>query len=149
MFKGMTLHLIKLAVGIERLEDLPGAQEKWMTTYHGQPAFPVYTRRKPRRDKEILESGGSMYRVIKNRIQCRQKILGIELIEDDESQEHPYCLIFVEPKIIKTIAKPKRPFQGWRYLEASKAPADRGVFTLGDDDLDPDMEEELKAAGIL
>lgn len=145
----MTLNLIKLAVGIQTLEELPEVQKKWMTTYHGQKAVPVYTRRKPTRDKEILKDGGSIYRVIKSRIQCRQHILGIELIEDDKEHDGSYCLIFCDPEIIQTVSQPHRPFQGWRYFESDKAPEDRGVFVPGQAPLDPQMEAELREAGLL
>ena len=57
----------------------------------------------------------------------------------------------VEPTIIQTISTPKRPFQGWRYLEPAAAPRDRGVY-LGDgqrEEIPMDMEDELREAGLL
>lgn len=143
----MTLHLIKLAVGVQDISEVAANQRKWMTTYHGKEAFPVYTRRKPRRDAELVK-GGSVYRVLKSRIQFRQEIMGIEQIEDDE--HGTYCLIFVEPTIIQTVSMPYRPFQGWRYLDPAKAPADRGVYDLENDNpIPPEMEAELKELGLL
>ncbi|MEM6781505.1 MAG: DUF1489 domain-containing protein [Pseudomonadota bacterium] len=141
--------MIKLAVGISQLSELPDAQKKWMTTYHGQKAFPVYTRRKPKRADEIIKTGGSLYRVIKSRIQCRQQILGIELIEDDDQHDGSYCLIFCDPEIIQTISKPHRPFQGWRYFTPEKAPRDRGVFQEDGSPPDPKLEMELKELGLI
>jgi hypothetical protein len=142
----MTLNLIKLAVGIRDLEHLAEVQPKWYTTYHGQTVFPIWTRLKPTRDAELV--GGSVYRVVKNKIQLRQRIVGIELIEDE--QDGKYCLIFVDPEIIQTVATPQRPFQGWRYFESAKAPADRGIFVPGQSDEVPeDMQDDLKDMGLL
>lgn len=142
----MQLHLIKLAVGIRDLDHLAEVQPKWYTTYHGQTAFPIWTRRKPRREEEL--SGGSVYRVVKNKIQCRQEILGMELVNDE--QDGTYCLIFVSPEIIQTVAQPHRPFQGWRYLESPKAPKDRGIYKAGQSQEVPDdMAEDLRDLGLL
>jgi hypothetical protein len=143
----MSIHMIKLVVGCDTLEDFAEVCKRDMVDYHGQPATPCWTRFMPKRADEILQSEGSIYRVIKNKIQCRLKILGFEMVEVEGKGK--MCMIMQSPEIIKTVSKPKRPFQGWRYFEPAKAPADRGLYTMGDDDLDPALEEELKAAGIL
>lgn len=144
----MALHLIKLAVGINDLAHLAEIQKRRTVDYRGQKAVPVWTRRKPVREDALLE-GGSLYRVIKNRIQCRQEILGLELIDDEENGTH--CLIMVSPQIVQTVAVSKRPFQGWRYLQPKDAPPDRGIFSENDDSAagPEDMAEDLKALGLL
>lgn len=142
----MAIHMIKLVVGAETLEEFANWQKREVMDYHGQPAVPCWTRFMPKRADEILKSEGSLYRVIKNRIQCRQRILGFEMVETDEGKK---CMILQDPRIIKTLVKPRRPFQGWRYLEPAKAPADRGVYSGGDEDIPAEIEEGLREAGLL
>lgn len=144
----MTINLIKLAVGSESIETLHDWQSGRVFDYHGQSALPVYTRHKPLRDKELLKDG-SIYWVINRRIQVRQKLLGFETDEDHEGRR--FCLIIVDPQLVRTVAQPHRPFQGWRYFDPAKAPADRGVFNpLQQDEAPPEeMEAELRAAGLI
>ena len=145
----MATHMIKLVVGVDDLDHFLEIQQKSVVDYQGQPANTVWTRFKPKRAEEILSSGGSIYRVIKNKIQCRQKILGFEMAETKEKGTQ--CLIMVEPEIIQTISTPKRPFQGWRYLDPAAVPRDRGIY-LGDgqrEEVPQDMEESLREAGLL
>ena len=139
--------MIKLVVGVEDLEHFFQVQDQ-KVDYNGAPANAVKTRYKPKREAEVLD-GGSLYRVIKNKICCRQKIIGFDTYESEEKGTQ--TLIMVEPTIIQTISTPKRPFQGWRYLEPAAAPRDRGVY-LGDgqrEEIPMDMEDELREAGLL
>lgn len=142
----MSINLIKLVVGIDNLDDFAALQERDRVKYHGQLANPIWTRHKPKRDKELIE-GGSAYRVIKNRIVCRQKILGFEIVED--TPKGKMCMILVEPTIYTTIAKPKRPFQGWRYLEPDAAPRDTGTYQSPEDRPPPEMAKALAESGLL
>ncbi len=145
----MTVHIIKLVVGVNDLEDFFQLQESSCFDYHGMSANACNTRYKPKQADEILQTGGSLYRVIKNRIVCRQKIIGFEQIETPDKGTQ--CAIIVEKPIIQTIVKPRRPFQGWRYFKPADAPKDRGIY-LGDgemEDIPPEMENELKEAGLL
>lgn len=140
--------MIKLVVGVEDLDHFLEIQRNGVVDYDGVPANPVRTRFKPKRAAEILD-GGSLYRVIKNRIQCRQRILGFESVETTDKGTQ--TLIMVAPEIIQTISTPKRPFQGWRYLEAAAVPRDRGLY-LGDgqrEEIPEEMEEALKSAGLI
>ena len=146
----MYVNLIKTAAGVKDLSQLHSWLSPYMTEYKGRQVIADWSRRKPRREKEVL-AGGSMYWIIKNRIQARQRILGLEMVEDDEVGT--YCLILLDPQIIKTDPVMKRAFQGWRYLEASSAPRDRGVYNIGNSEeegnLTPDMERDLREAGLL
>lgn len=144
----MTVHMIKLVVGVDDLDHFLEIQRGCVVDFNGQPANAVRTRYKPKREAEVLD-GGSLYRVIKNRIQCRQKIIGFDTY--DSKDKGTQSLIMVEPEIIQTISTPKRPFQGWRYFEPAAVPRDRGLY-LGDgqrDEIPVELEEELKNAGLL
>ena len=145
----MSLHMIKLIVGSEDLEQYARWQEQEVMDYHGQPAVPCWTRFMPKRADEILKSEGSLYRVMKSRIVCRSKILGFEVVETKSHGKR--CMIMQDPEIITTVTQHHRPFQGWRYFEGPKAPADRGVYILGEDmDAPPEeMADDLKEAGLL
>lgn len=145
----MSIHIIKLVVGVEDLDDFVRRSEPEIVDYEGQPAFPCWTRFMPKRADEILSSEGSIYRVINNRICCRLKILGFEMVETDDHGK--MCMIMQEAKVMQTVLQPQRPFQGWRYFQPEKAPADRGVYVAGDatSPPDPKMEAELRAAGLL
>ena len=142
----MPVHIIKLAVGINDLHHLAEVQKKYLVDYKGGKAVPVRTRFKPRREDEVLE-GGSLYRVIKNTIQCRQEILGLELTKNDERGTH--CLIMVSPVLIRTVPVARKAFQGWRYLEPDSAPPDLGVFHANEDRPPAELEAELRASGLL
>ncbi len=143
------IHIVKLAVGISDLQHFYEIQQREIIDYHGVPAVPCWTRYKPRQADEILRSGGSIYRVIKNRIQCRHKILGFEIVETDAKGK--MCMIVQDAQMIETIHMPKKAFQGWRYLKVSDVPKDKGVYDNSiNSDLPPlDMANDLKEAGLL
>lgn len=147
---GMTkVHMIKLVVGIDTLEDFYNWQQRDIYDYEGATANVVNTRFKPKAAEEILKTGGSIYRVIKNKIVCRQKIIGFD--KWDSPDKGTQCLIVCDPDIIQTYSTPKRPFQGWRYLKPEQAPKDRGIY-LGEgqrEEIPPDLEEELFESGLL
>ena len=145
----MAVHMIKLIVGAESLEQYAQWQESQVMDYHGQSAVPCMTRFMPKRADEILRSDGSLYRVLKSRVQCRSKILGFEMVEIEGQGKK--CMIMQSPEIMTVLNAPHRPFQGWRYFDDAKAPNDRGVYVLGQDEDEPpeEMSEELRAAGLL
>ncbi len=132
----MPLHLVKLCVGADAIEDL----ERWRDTCapNGQ-LMPHTTRMTPKRGKEILD-GGSLYWVIKRVIQARQRVVELEEFVDSEGIKR--CHIWLDPEIIPTAPAPKRPFQGWRYLKPEHAPADLTQQT-GGDDLPADLRRKL------
>lgn len=143
----MGIHIIKLVVECDTLEEYAERCREEIVDYHGQPAIVCWTRFMPKRADEILQSGGSIYRVIKNRIVCRMKILGFEMAEVEG--KGTMCMIMMSPRIIQTMSKPRRPFQGWRYLEPAKAPGDKGVFTAAEEEIPADIEDGLREAGLL
>ncbi len=143
----MSIHIIKLVVGVDDLAEFAALQKREMLDYHGQPAVACWTRFAPKRAEEILRGGGSIYRVIKNRIQCRHKILGFEMVETKEKGN--MCMIMQSAEMIRTVSTPRRPFQGWRYLKPADAPRDIGLYTGEEEEPPEEMAEHLRAAGLL
>ncbi len=73
-------------------------------------------------------------------MQCRQRLVDLRAITGDDGIER--CEIVFDPEVILTEWQPKRPFQGWRYLDAKDAPRDLAALggSIGDD-----MPAALKA----
>ncbi|MFZ5669949.1 MAG: DUF1489 family protein [Pseudomonadota bacterium] len=133
----MPLHLIKLCVGVDSVEEL----RAWRAHRAAQGHRSVCpTRQTPKRAAELLE-GGSLYWVIKGQILVRQAIDEIVTLE---SGAQP-CRIYLHPELIETLPQPRRAFQGWRYLEAGDAPGDlpRG----GDEAVEPELARQLRELG--
>ena len=143
----MTLHMIKLVVGVDDLADFARRDVEDLVDFDGQKAIPCMTRFMPKRADEILKHNGSIYRVINNRICCRMRILGFEMVEVPGKGK--MCMIMQDPEIIETVAQPHRPFQGWRYFQPEKAPKDKGVYNPSAAPCDPKLEKELREAGLL
>ena len=125
---GVTLHLIKLCVGIDRVEQLAASQKRRRAELEAQ-GLPPYsrhlTRNFPRRADEIAAGtvqGGSLYWVIRREVRVRQPLHAIEEAVDHQGRR--CCALVFEPELIRVMPRPHRPFQGWRYLEAADAPAD-------------------------
>lgn len=139
----MTLHLIKLSVGSESVEQLARWQERRLRLtgrlFH-------QTRMFPRRHLELCD-GGSIYWVIRGQIQARQRLLDIERKQDGEGR--PTSLLVLEPTLVRTLPRRHRAFQGWRYLEPEDAPPDLEQGMAEVDDLPPALAEELRALGLL
>ena len=148
----MTVNIIKLIVGCADMEEYAQWQDRQEIPYEGAEsgrAVPCLTRFMPKRGEEVLKTGGSLYRVLKSRVVCRQKICGFEMVKT--AHKGTMCAIMLEPEIITTVNTPQRPFQGWRYFDVVKAPEDRGVYILGEDHDEPpeEMADELRKAGLL
>ena len=54
----------------------------------------------------------------------------------------------LDPKVIRTEAVPRRPFQGWRYLDPQDAPRDLKEGRSGDAALPPQLEAALAEIGV-
>ncbi|MEM0900286.1 MAG: DUF1489 domain-containing protein [Pseudomonadota bacterium] len=145
----MALHIVKLCVGVESVDDLRAfiawrARQAQLAGYSDNQIHT--TRMCPKRADEIVGQG-SLYWVIKGSIQCRQKI--IELNQFTDVDQTKRCDIVMSPELILTVPQPKRPFQGWRYLNASDAPADLPNNGAGSTEVDPKMAQELSDLGLL
>lgn len=142
----MALHLIKLCVGCDSIDDLVEWIDYRMAEARqaGRPLEHYHvTRMVPRRIPELLD-GGSLYWVIKGKVQVRQRLLDIRPFVDDEGVGR--CRLVLEPKVVPTEWQPKRPFQGWRYLEEKDAPADLKAGRR--DDLPAALRAELAELGL-
>ena len=141
----MPLHMIKLSVGIEDIDHLRSVQESRRQLPERAGRLWHQTRQTPRRAPELLD-GGSIYWVIKGMIRARQ---GIEefgtLIGGDGIKR---CRIFLNSTLVPTDHWPRRPFQGWRYLEEADAPKDLDGDKSGAD-MPPELVAELRALGLL
>ena len=139
------LHLIKLSVGTEGIEDLTAWQAS--PAAQGPDGLPRHvTRMWPKRAAEILD-GGSIYWLIKGVLQCRQRILRLdEVIGSDGIRR---CAIVLEPELIRTRQALRKPFQGWRYLAAGDAPADLARGRAREDALPSDLSAALADLGVL
>ena len=138
----MTLHLMKLAVGIDDVEHLRQVRAA-RAAERGGGGW-VYTRNRPRRDAEVLD-GGSIYWVIRGQIRVRQRVTGFRGERDENGRR--YCLIDVDRNLVPTLSRSCRPFQGWRYLMPEAAPADR--TTAGELPLPDHLLAELRTLGLI
>lgn len=139
----MALHLIKLSVGSEELADLEAFQARRRRELGRLIHF---TRMMPRRRDELLD-GGSIYWVIRGSVRARQRILDIEAVAD--SNGRPMTALILDPELVRTEPRSHRPFQGWRYLPAERAPADLGAEAEGLAEMPPEMLAELRELGLI
>lgn len=137
----MPLHLLKLAVGIDDIEHLRGMRAVRAAERGGDW---VYTRNHPRRAAEVLD-GGSIYWVVRGQISVRQRIAGFRAERDAGGRR--FCLIEVDHRLVPTLPRSCRPFQGWRYLPAAIAPPDR--LAAGEAAAPEQMLSELRALGLI
>lgn len=146
----MTVHMIKLCVGADSIEDLARWQKGRLAAQKSagqKPRLFHGTRMVPKRQAEMLD-GGSLYWVIKGVVQVRQRITGFG--EGHKPDGTPCCLVFLDPPLIPTHPVPRRAFQGWRYLEPADAPPDLDARTSQQlAQLPPEMRKELAELGLI
>ena len=136
------LNLVKLSVGTRSVGGLTRWQQRRakQRKREGGDARPMHvTRMTPRRAAELLE-GGSIYWVIQRQIVARQRLVAIEPWQGKDGI--PRCALVLDPKIVKVEPRPKRPFQGWRYLTGEDAPPD----LTADGEAMAEMPAKLRAA---
>jgi len=139
------VNLVKLCVGAESVEDLARWQAARRGAAAGAPARHV-TRMWPKRAGEVL-AGGSLYWVFKGVILARQRILRLDEVIGEDGVRR--CGIVLDPQIVRTEAVPRRPFQGWRYLDPAETPRDLPAARAGDDDsLPPGLAAALAEIGV-
>lgn len=146
----MALHLVKLCVGADSIEDLADWQAGRLQAQKKakQPPRLFHTTfQAPKKQTELLD-GGSLYWVIKGIIQARQKLVGFEAGQKDDGS--PCCLLMLDPQIFPVRPVPRRAFQGWRYLDAKDAPKDlKSGLRDGLTEMPPKMRKDLADLGLI
>ena len=139
------VHLIKLSVGTDSVEDLARWQAR-RRSESGDGRCRHVTRMWPRREADVLR-GGSIYWVIKGLVQCRQPIVGFEeVIRGDGIRR---CALVLGPDLIRVAPAPRRAFQGWRYLDPADAPPDLPSHRADEEALPADLTRALAEIGVL
>jgi hypothetical protein len=145
----MPLHLIKLCVGADSLEDLRDwiAERMRLAERNGAPLRHAHvTRMTPKRTDELID-GGSLYWVIKGQIAARQTIVGIEPFRDADGVGR--CRLWLDREVVAVAPRPMRAFQGWRYYDPKDAPPDLGDSGAGLAEMPEALRRELAALGLL
>ena len=145
----MALNIVKLCVGIASVEELQAHLDFRISEKRaiGQRHEPIHTTRMmPKRVTELLD-GGSLYWVIKGKVQVRQMLVDVRPFTDAQGIKR--CDLVMEPRLIMTEWQPRRAFQGWRYLKVEDAPHDLGNMAGGIHALPPELRSELANLGLL
>jgi len=143
----MTLHLLKLCVGVTEISQLKAWIDRRTAEAEARGETPRHshvTRHRPRREAQII-GGGSLYWVISGLVQVRQPIVGFKEVTGEDGIRR--CAIELAPTLVATRPVPRRPFQGWRYLEAADAPADLDCQLTSE--LPAELRRELAGLGLL
>ena len=145
----MALHLLKLCVGCDSIEDL----EDWILEKRRRAGSAASagehvhtTRMVPKRADDLLD-GGSLYWVIKGQLAGRQRLLAVRPFKDGEGIGR--CHLVLEPVVVAVSPRPYRPFQGWRYLDPKDAPIDLGGEMAGVIAMPETLRRELVELGLL
>jgi hypothetical protein len=145
----VALHLIKLCVGCDSVGEL----ETWIRARlkdrrkRGLSREHLHrTRMVPKRADELLD-GGSLYWVIRGEVMCRQRLIDIRPFVDKEGVGR--CHLVLEPKLTLVEPRPRRAFQGWRYLEAKDCPRDLARAAPGSKNMPEALRRELRELGLL
>jgi hypothetical protein len=146
----MTLHLVKLCVGCDSVEDLASWQAerlKQMKADGVKPELFHRTFQSPKR-REALLDGGSLYWVIKGIVTVRQRL--VDLREGSKPDGTPCCLLILDRKLVPVRPVPRRAFQGWRYLPPDEAPGDLASGRAhGLALMPPKLRRELAELGLI
>lgn len=145
----MVLHILKLCVGCDSIEELAAWQRRRLATMQeSKPDAELMhiTRQTPRR--EGFQPGSSLYWVMGGYIRARQKITALREVRGVDGIIR--CGLVLDPEIVPTEPVPRRAFQGWRYLSAAEAPADLPAESAGADAaIPPAMRQALMELRLL
>lgn len=140
-----SINLVKLCVGADGVQDLIDWQQN--PRAKGPDGLPRHvTRMWPKRQEELLNDG-SLYWVFKGLVLCRQRVIRLDQVLGADGITR--CGIVLEPIVHRTQSAPKRPFQGWRYLQSADAPPDLPEGRANEDPLPPELNRALAEIGVL
>ena len=145
----MAINLVKLCVGVDDIDELAAWQKKRAAERkaRGEKHLCIHrTRMMPKRGEELVD-GGSLYWVIKGVVRVRQRLKAVEAGRRDDGTA--CAVLALDRKLVRTMPKLMRPFQGWRYLDPKDAPPDLGDASADVARMPPEMLEELRALGLL
>jgi hypothetical protein len=129
--------MIKLCVGAATVEDLLA----WQRAREPGGPWIMRTRQTPKRAAELVD-GGSLYRVFKGVILCRQAILAVDTVGEGVTAR---CEVTLHPEPVRVAPTPRRAFQGWRYLDPKDAPEDLSIEAFGD--IPTELARQLREVG--
>ena len=145
----MPLHLIKLCVGCDSVQDL----EDWIKIKlkekraKGQKPEHIHTTRMVPKRADELTAGGSLYWVIRGQVMCRERILGIRPFTDKDGIGR--CRVVLDGKVVLVEPRPRGAFQGWRYFEHKDVPRDLARAAPGAARMPETLRRELQQLGLL
>ena len=145
----MPLHLIKLCVGCDSVQDLKDwiARRLKEKKRRGQKAEHIHTTRMVPKRADELTDGGSLFWVIRGQVLCRERILAIRPFTDKDGIGR--CRVVLQGKVVLVQPRPYRAFQGWRYLSLADAPTDLDRAAPGARNMPENMRRELRDLGLL
>ncbi len=91
--------------------------------------------------------GGSIYWVINRILSARQRI--IDIVEAEREDGTRCAELRFDPVLVPVQGGLKKPFQGWRYLEAKDAPPDVAAGARDSVEMPAEMRRELASLGLL
>lgn len=146
--RNASVHMIKLCVGVDTVEELSAWQARRSAERAARGLDPRpwhVTRMWPKRAEE-LAAGGSLYWVIRGEIAVRQKIASFERRTGEDGIDR--CAIMLDSELVRVNPRPRRPFQGWRYLKPEDAPADLTEEGAEEAALPQDLRAALSIFGV-
>jgi hypothetical protein len=147
--RAVSVHILKMAVGIDSVDHLIERQKQRLDQARndgGTGDLRHVTRNMPRRAGEITQDG-SIYWIIKGFIRVRQRILGFEWVAGREGRRR--CAVILDPELVQTVLQPRKPIQGWRYLDPAAAPDDLDAVAPEATGLPAPLAAELRALGLI
>lgn len=145
----MTVHLLKLCVGCDTIQDLKDWQvDRLRQLKRKREPVELYHRtlQTPKRRDQVLD-GGSLYWVIKGFVLVRQRILDLRPGRKDDGT--PCCAIVYDEELVATRPQARRAFQGWRYLSPADAPADLRVVGEDEGEIPKAMRADLRELRLI
>jgi len=143
----MALHLIKLCVGCDSVQDLEDWIAKKLKAQKKQKPEHIHTTRMVPKRADELTAGGSLYWVIRGAIMCREKIVAVRPFVDRDGIGR--CRLVLDGKLVLVEPRPYRAFQGWRYLAVADAPRDLKRAAPGAAKMPETLRRQLTELGLL